>query len=40
MSRGLTAPAAAIAPGDPALETALRKAVEGEVLFGRAARGR
>ncbi len=40
MSRGLTAPAAAIAPGDPALETALRKAVEGEVLFGRADRGR
>ena len=40
MSRGLTAPAAAIAPGDPALEGALRKAVEGEVLFGRADRGR
>ena len=40
MSRGLTAPAAAIGPGDPALEAALRKAVEGEVLFGPSDRGR
>ena len=40
MSRGLTAPDSSIRPGDPALEAALRKAVEGEVLFGRADRGR
>ncbi len=40
MSRGLTAPADATRPGDPKLEAALRKAVRGEVLFGRADRGR
>ena len=40
MSRGLTAPESTIAPGDPALEKALRRAVRGEVLFGRADRGR
>ncbi len=40
MSRGLTAPAGAMRPGDPVLEAALRKSVEGEVLFGRADRGR
>ncbi len=40
MSGGLTAPAGATRPGDPKLEAALRKAVRGEVLFGRADRGR
>ena len=40
MSKGLTAPASVIEPGDPSLETALRKAIEGEVRFGRADRGR
>ena len=40
MTQGLTAPESTIAPGDPALETALRRAVEGEVLFRRADRGR
>ena len=40
MSQGLTANGDAVLPGDPALEAALRKAVEGEVLFARADRGR
>jgi FAD/FMN-containing dehydrogenase/Fe-S oxidoreductase len=33
-------PSSAIAPGDPTLAAALRAAIEGEVLFGRADRGR
>lgn len=40
MSSGLAAPPRQVAPGDPKLEAALRRAVRGEVLFGRADRGR
>ena len=38
MSRGLTAPVSA--PGDPTLVAALRRHVQGAVLFGRGDRGR
>ena len=40
MSRGLAAPNEFTRPGDPALEAALRRAVEGEVKFSRGDRGR
>ena len=40
MSKGLGLPTGKVPPGDPALEAALKRAIEGEVLFGRADRGR
>ena len=40
MTKGLTAPARAIEPGDPTLAAVLRRAVQGEVRFGRGDRGR
>ena len=40
MSKGLGLPEGKLAPGNPALQAALARNVEGEVLFGRADRGR
>ena len=40
MSKGLGLPTDSVAPGDPTLEAALKRNVEGAVLFGRADRGR
>ncbi len=40
MSKGLGLPGGKLAPGNPALQAALARNVEGEVLFGRGDRGR
>ena len=40
MSKGLGLPTGSVAPGDPALEAALKRNIQGAVLFGRADRGR
>ena len=40
MSKGLGLPTNTMAPGDPTLERALKRNLQGDVLFGRADRGR